>query len=108
LPFPSMTKNVFNSVSTLVWLHTDAYDENHFSSNFWIYSSLTCSIPHCSRKDYQSNSCHFIGCLVLFSETVSLCRPGYLELMFLLPQPPQCWDDRHAPLCPLSCLFCLL
>lgn len=34
---------------------------------------------------------HFV-----FSESVA-CSPGDLELAILLPQFPQCWDDRRVP-----------
>jgi hypothetical protein len=45
------------------------------------------------------NTSIFPKILVLFSETGSYCIAQVdLKLMILLPQPPECWDYRHAPL----------
>lgn len=65
-----------------------------------------CSLLNFILTRVVGNTCILIAwCLVarifypwlfffLLRQGISLCRPGYPELMILLPQPPSCWNDR--------------
>jgi hypothetical protein len=113
--FPLRTRGTFYPLDLVIlaWLHTGdiwrSFNKHYSVLVYWESTlALVCSYPFFFSAEGQTQGLiharhvfyHWATSPALgFLRQVSLCNPGWSQLMILLPQPPKCWDYKSVPPC---------